>query len=308
MFSRRHPFLFFILSLCTICASALVVITLVVAIGFGSLDRPDMRGGGDNLVGIVEVTGIIYDSDTVIRQIKEFREDDTIKAILLRINSPGGTVGPAQEIYREIEKTVPVKKVVASMGTVAASGGYYIAAATDGIMANPGTITGSIGVIMSYTNYKELFEKIGLSSVVIKSGEYKDIGSPIREMTEVEQGILQNFVDGTKKQFVEAVAAGRDMPLDRATTLADGRIYTGEEARDNGLVDRLGNLEDAIAWTGELAGIEGEISTVYAREAEYSLLDILLGTTEGSIIEKLSQRLMLQAAYLLDVQAGGIDR
>jgi protease-4 len=301
MFSRRHPFLFFVLSLCAICASALVVVAIVIAIGFGSLDRPDLQGRGENLVGIIEVTGIIYDSDETIRQIKEFRENDSIRAILLRINSPGGTVGPAQEIYREIEKTVPVKKVVVSMGTVAASGGYYIAAAADGIMANPGTITGSIGVIMNYTNYRELFEKIGLSSVVIKSGEYKDIGSPIREMTDVEKGILQDFVDGTKRQFVEAVATGRDMPLDKASSLADGRIYTGEEARDNGLVDRLGNLEDAILWTGELAGIEGEISTIHARKADYSLLDLLLGTTEGSILENLTQRLMPQAAYLLDV-------
>jgi protease-4 len=301
MFSRRHPFLFFILSLCTICASALVVITLVITIGFGSLDRPELQGGGKNLVGIIEVTGIIYDSDETIRQIKEFRENDSIKAILLRINSPGGTVGPAQEIYREIEKTVTEKKVVASMGTVAASGGYYIAAAADGIMANPGTITGSIGVIMNYTNYRELFEKIGLSSVVIKSGEYKDIGSPMREMTDEEKGILQDFVDGTKRQFVEAVATGRDMSMDKAFGLADGRIYTGEEARDNGLVDRLGNLEDAISWTGELAGIEGEISTVYARRADYSLLDMLIGTTEESIFENLARRLMPQAAYLLDV-------
>jgi protease-4 len=306
MFSRRHPFLFFLLTLSTICASALVVIALVIAIGFGSLAGPERHGGGENLVGIVEVTGIIYDSDDIIRQIKEFRENESVKAILLRINSPGGTVGPAQEIYREIEKTVPTKKVVASMGTVAASGGYYIAAATDGIMANPGTITGSIGVIMSYTNYMELFEKIGLSAVVIKSGEYKDIGSPIREMTEVEAGILQDFVDGTKRQFVEAVASGRDMPLDKVSALADGRIYTGEEARDHGLVDRLGNLEDAIAWTGELAGLEGEISTVYARKADYSLLDILLGTTEGSIVENLLQGLMPRAAYLLDVR--GDDR
>lgn len=302
MFSRRHPYLFFLLSLCTICASVFIVISLLIAIGLGSLQGTGMHTGGKNQVGIIEVTGVIYDSDDIIAQIKKFRENDSIRAILLRINSPGGTVGPAQEIYREIQKTVPTKKVVASMGTVAASGGYYIAAAADGIMANPGTITGSIGVIMSYTNYKELFEKIGLSSVVIKSGEFKDIGSPIREMTETEEGILQSFVDSTRKQFVEAVATGRDMPVDKVSALADGRIYTGEQAMGNGLVDRLGNLEDAIEWTGELAGIEGEISTVYARKASYSLLDMLLGAEEESLFRNLSQRLLPQAAYLMDVR------
>jgi protease-4 len=253
-------------------------------------------------VGIIEVTGIIYDSDDIIHQIKEFRENESIRAILLRINSPGGTVGPAQEIYREIQKTVQTKKVVASMGTMAASGGYYIAAAADGIMANPGTITGSIGVVMSYTNYRELFEKIGLSAVVIKSGEFKDMGSPIREMTESEEGILQSFVDGTRQQFVEAVADGRDLPLDKVSALADGRIYTGEEAMDHGLVDRLGNLEDAIEWTGELAGIEGEVTTVYARQARYSLMDMLMGNVEESLFKNLSQHLLPRAAYLLDVR------
>lgn len=306
MFSRRHPYLFFLLSLCALCASTLIIVSLVITIGFRSFQGPMTGGEGDNLVGIVEVTGIIYDSDDILAQIKEFRENDAIKAILLRINSPGGTVGPAQEIYREIQKTVPTKKVVASMGTVAASGGYYIAAATDGIMANPGTITGSIGVIMSYTNYKDLFEKIGLSSVVIKSGEFKDIGSPIREMTDVEKGILQDFVDGTKRQFVEAVAEGRDMPPDQVATLADGRIYNGEEALDHGLVDRLGNLEDAIEWAGELAGIEGEVSTVYARETRYSLLELLLGTSQESLLKNIFQRLQPQASYLMDIR--GDDR
>lgn len=302
MFSRRHPYLFFLLCLSTICASVLIIVSLIMAIGLSSFQKPGMHAGGKNRVGIIEITGIIYDSDDIIAQIKEFRENDSIKAILLRINSPGGTVGPAQEIYREIQKTVPTKKVVVSMGTVAASGGYYIAAAADGIMANPGTITGSIGVIMSYTNYMELFEKIGLSSVVIKSGEFKDIGSPNRKMTDAEESILQSFVDSTRKQFVEAVATGRDMPVDKVSALADGRIYTGEEAMGHGLVDRLGNLEDAIEWTGELAGIEGEISTVYARKASYSLLDMLLGVEEESLFRNFSQRLLPQAAYLLDVR------
>jgi protease-4 len=302
MFSRRHPYLFFLLLMCSIGALTLVVVSLVVSWGFRNFQDSTLGAGGKDRVGIIEVTGIIYDSDDILAQIKSFREDESVKAILIRINSPGGTVGPAQEIYREIRKTIPVKKVVASMGTVAASGGYYIAAAADGIMANPGTITGSIGVIMSYTNYRELFDKIGLSAVVIKSGEFKDTGSPIREMTEAEEDLLQSFVDKTRKQFVEAVASGRDMPFDEVSALADGRIYTGEEACDHGLVDRLGNLEDAIEWTGQMAGIEGKVSVVYARETSFSLLDILLGTTEESLLENIYRRLTPQAAYLFDAQ------
>jgi protease-4 len=302
MFSRNHPFLFFLLIMGAIGAFALIVLTLIVAVGIRGFQGTPLRAGGGDLVGIVEVTGIIYDSDEIVRQIKGFREDDAIRAILLRINSPGGTVGPAQEIFREIQKTIDHKKVVVSMGTVAASGGYYIAAAADGIMANPGTITGSIGVIMSYTNYQQLFEKIGLAPVVIKSGEFKDIGSPMREMTEAEEDILQDFVDKTRRQFVEAVAAGRDLPLETVAALADGRMYTGEEAMEHDLVDKLGNLEDAIEWAGRMAGIEGDISVVYARKEKFSLLDILLGTAQESLLQNLSQYLQPQAAYLLDVR------
>jgi protease-4 len=179
-----------------------------------------------------------------------------------------------------------------------------VACAADGIVANPGTITGSLGVIMSYTNYRQLFEKIGLAPVVIKSGEFKDIGSPMREMTEAEEKILQSFVDKTRKQFVEAVATGRDLPMDTVNTLADGRMYTGEEAMEHGLVDRLGNLEDAIEWTGRMAGIEGDIAVVYAKKEKFSLLDLLLGTAQESLLRNLSQHQVPQAAYLLDVRGG----
>ena len=185
------------------------------------------------------------------------------------------------------------------MGTVAASGGYYISAAADGIMANPGTITGSIGVIMEYTNFRQLFDKIGLTPVVIKSGEFKDIGSPLRDMTPKEEALLHSFVDKTRHQFVQAVADGRKMPLDKVEALADGRIYTGEEAKDNGLVDRLGNMEDAIEWAGRMAGITGKITTIYAREKRFSFLETLLGTSQESLSNFLSQRLPL-ALYLMD--------
>jgi protease-4 len=194
---------------------------------------------------------------------------------VIRVDSPGGVVGPSQEIYREIVRTKAIKKVIASMGAVAASGGYYVIAGTDGIVANPGTITGSIGVIMEYTNFQELFNKIGLSPVVIKSGQFKDTGSPARAMTPEEERILKAFVDRLHQQFVSAIAEGRQLDLAKVQDLADGRIYTGQDAKDLGLVDRIGNLEDAIEWAGRLAGIEGKIVAVYPPEKKISILRLL---------------------------------
>ncbi|MBU0992037.1 MAG: signal peptide peptidase SppA [Proteobacteria bacterium] len=276
MFSRRHPYLFFMLVSLSICAVSVTLISLLFTFGSKGADYEVYNGVPGERVGVVELIGVISDAKKVIRDIKTFREDKAVKAIVLRIDSPGGGVGPSQEIYREIEKTKEMKKIIiASMGSVAASGGYYAASATDGIMANPGTITGSIGVIMGYTNFKEIFEKIGLLPVVIKSGEFKDMGSPVRDMTEKEKQILQGFVDKVHQQFVNDVAKGRNMDLVKMGELADGRIYSGEEALELGLIDRMGNLEDAIEWAGRLGGIEGDVSAVYIKENKLSLLRYL---------------------------------
>lgn len=221
---------------------------------------------GDANVGIIEMIGPIVSSKETIEQMKNFREKSSIKAIVIRIDSPGGGVGPSQEIYREIMKTRKVKTVVASMGSVAASGGYYAAASCDSIVANPGTITGSIGVIMEYANFQEIVQKIGLIPVVIKSGEFKDMGSPLRDMKENERKLLQNVVNEIHMQFVRDAAQGRNIDVETMTKLADGRIYTGEAALSLNLVDKLGNLDDAVQWAGELAGIKGEIKTVYPEE------------------------------------------
>jgi protease-4 len=246
----------------------------------------------------VEITGIIVDSRDAIDQIKQLREEDSIKAIVVRIDSPGGAVAPSQEIYREIRKTVPLKKVVASMGSVAASGGYYIAAAADGIIASPGTITGSIGVIMAYTNYRALLDKIGLVPVVVKSGTYKDTGSPVREMTETERKFLENFTVKIHRQFIKDIVDGRRMDPEKVEALADGRIYTGEESKALGLVDRLGNIEDAIEWAGRMGGIEGKVSAVYVGDDQFSLLDYLLGTSLKDYLGRLLKgELAAQAIY-----------
>ena len=297
MFSRRHPFLFFALVFSAISATALILFTLVISIGFRSAQVAPFKPGGKNQVGIIELTGVISESKNIIHHIKQFREDDDIKAIILRIDSPGGTVGPAQEIFREVRKTIGVKKIIASMGTVAASGGYYVAAGADGIMANPGTITGSIGVIIGYTNFRQLLDKIGLTPVVIKSGEFKDLGSPVREMTRKERDIMQQFVDKTRRQFVAAVSEGRSMPMEKVDTLADGRIFTGQEAKGHGLVDRLGNLEDAIEWAGQMAGIEGDISPVYAKDRPFSMLEQLMGEMAQTFEHRLANSTP-RASYL----------
>jgi len=216
MFSRRHPYLFFILVTSSLFVAAILGVSTLIYLG---TRESDFNMG--EKVGVVEISGIITDAGDAVKNIKNYREDDSIKAIVLRIDSPGGVVGPAQEIFREVRKTVGEKKIIASMGSVAASGGYYIAAGTEGIMANPGTITGSIGVIIGYTNFEEILQKIGLSPVVIKSGEYKDMGSPVRKMTEKEKKLLQDFVDSTHKQFVAAVAEGRKMDPAKVKSIAE---------------------------------------------------------------------------------------
>jgi protease IV len=269
MFSRRHPYLFFILIFTGVVATAMVVMSVL----FTLATRESDFDFGEK-VGVIEVNGVISESKTVLSQLKRFREDDAIKAIVVRINSPGGAVGPSQEIFREIRRTAAVKKVVASMGTIAASGGYYIAAGASGIVADPGTITGSIGVIMGFTNYQELLHKIGLVPIVVKSGKYKDIGSPVRKMTPEEKKILTDLADKIHQQFIQAVIDGRKMDRKKVESLADGRIFTGQESKELGLVDRLGNLEDAIEWAGRLGGIKGKISTVYARDKKFSILKL----------------------------------
>ncbi|MBF0210121.1 MAG: signal peptide peptidase SppA [Desulfamplus sp.] len=279
MFSRRHPFLFFMIVIFSVW-SALMVILAAMVLGSATLIKSDFSAidatANSGNVGIIELMGPIISSKEIIEHIKTFREQSSIKAIVIRIDSPGGGVAPSQEIYNEIVKTKKVKKVIASMGSVAASGGYYAAASCDGIVANPGTITGSIGVIMEYANVQEIVQKIGLIPVVIKSGEYKDMGSPMRDLKDNERKLLQSVVNEIHSQFVRDAAQGRNIDIDSMSKLADGRIYTGESALSLNLVDRLGNLDDAVEWAGELAGIEGKIQTVYPEEDKTAFIKKLI--------------------------------
>lgn len=278
MFSRRHPILFFILMLTGMFSATVVVLGVGVMISMAP-DVPVLEDG----VGVVELTGVITDSQQVLDDLKYFRETDEVKAIVLRVNSPGGGVGASQEIYRSLIKTRDVKPVITSMGGVAASGGYYAAAATNGIVANSGTITGSIGVIMGYTNFRQILDKIGLEPVVFKSGDMKDAGSPTREMTDKERAYLQRLVSSLHGQFVRDVATARGLEVSKVATLADGRIYTGEEAQSLGLVDRLGNLEDALEWAGELGGLEGAPEPIYPPREKKNMIDYIMDSAAARV-------------------------
>jgi protease-4 len=249
--------------------------------------------GGDR-IAVIPVEGVIDDemAKNVNRHLKQYGDDSHVKAILLRIDSPGGGVSASQEIYREVKrvKDEKKKKVVVSMASVAASGGYYIACPADTIFANPGTVTGSIGVIAEWLNYKELAEWAKLKPVVFKSGEFKDTGSPTRDLTDSDKKYFQSMIDELYGQFVGAVSEGRkgkgeegaELTQERVISLADGRVYTGEAAKKNGLVDEIGNYEDALKATAKLVNIKGEpqVVTPPKQKEGFSLLDLLLGATK----------------------------
>jgi len=247
-------------------------------------------------VALVRVTGVILDSTEVIDELKEYANNSSIKAVILRVDSPGGAVAPSQEIYEEIIKIKKKKKVVVSMGTVAASGGYYISAPADKIVANAGTLTGSIGVIMELPNVSGLMQKIGVETQVIKSGEHKDIASMFRALEPEERQILQSVLDDVHNQFITAVSDGRNIKFEEIKKLADGRIFTGRMAKELGLVDELGNLQDAIMLAGRLSGIKGEPEVVEKKE-KFSLMEALKGEFQGKLMDNVFQGIRLK--YLM---------
>jgi protease-4 len=222
---------------------------------------------GSDRVALVKIEGVLLLSDGIVEELQSYAEDSSIKAIVIRIDSPGGGVVPSQEIYNAVKNIKKDgKKVIVSMGSVAASGGYYIAAAADKIVANPGTLTGSIGVKMEFANLEKLLEKIGVRGMVVKAGEYKDIASPYREMTKEEKKLLQDVIDDVHSQFIRAVAEGRGLTETEVRSIADGRIFTGQQALGLKLVDQLGDLKDSIDVAGGLAGIKGKPAVVEKRK------------------------------------------
>jgi len=263
---------------------ALILLSLV---GISSITSEWMLQGTKNRIGIVDITGLISNSQYVVNQVKKFRQDKRIRGIILRIDSPGGAVGPSQEIYNEVLKTRESGKTIyASMGALAASGGYYIATAAEKIFANPGTLTGSIGVIMAFSNAKGLMEKIGLQPEIVKAGEYKDIGSPARAMTQKERNLLQSVVTDVHQQFIEAVASGRDISVAEVTKIADGRILTGRQAYSLNLVDQMGGLQVSIDQLAHKVGIIGS-PKIIKETPRVGFLDwILKSTVNQSLLNR----------------------
>ena len=251
---------------------SLIVVILIAILSYALTFTQKITTG--EKVGLIRIEGVILDSTHIIDEIKKYSEDSSIKAVVLRVNSPGGAVAPAQEIYKEIIKLKKLKKVVVSLGALAASGGYYVACPADKIVANPGTLTGSIGVIMEIPNFEGLLKKIGVETQVIKSGKHKDIASPFKSMSPEERKILQSVLDDVHEQFISAVSDSKGIDFEEIKKLADGRIFTGKKAKELGLVDALGNLEDAIKLAGQISGIKGEPQVV-TKKKKFSFWDIL---------------------------------
>ncbi|WP_297209879.1 MULTISPECIES: signal peptide peptidase SppA [Thermodesulfovibrio] len=245
-------------------------------------------------IAIVNVKGVIVDSTAIVEEIKQYKKNPSVRAIIIRVDSPGGAVVPSQEIYEEIKRTTKVKPVVVSMGSVAASGGYYISCPATKIIANPGTLTGSIGVLMELPNIKGLLDKVGIKAEVIKSGRYKDMTSPLKPLQSDEREVLQNLLDDVHTQFINAVAEGRKISLERVKKIADGRVFTGIKAKEIGLVDEIGDLDHAIKVAAQLGKIRGEPDIIMKKST--LLKDFLKGDTE-SIIKKILPHLQLYYIY-----------
>ena len=286
--------------LAVIVIGAIVLLVVLIALSTGaSLFLGEAPVVSTDKVALIKVEGLILDSEDVIEQLKKYSKNTSVKAIVLRIDSPGGAVVPSQEIYEEVTKIRRRKaqKVVTSMGSVAASGGYYIAAASDRIVANPGTLTGSIGVIMEFASVEELVKKIGIKSEVIKSGEKKDVGNFMRTMTDDERQYLQKVLHDVHEQFVDAVSQGRNKKKEDVWAIADGSVFTGRQAKEMGLVDELGDLEDAIKLAGRLGNIEGE-PKVITEEKKYSVWDLIRGEDMSSLFQGILHKNLQSLLYL----------
>jgi len=272
---RPHPLLVALATIGALTLSVAIAFFLLIAwISSGGVEvAPLSRGPG---IGVLEIEGVITDAEPALKVIRDFKRMSDIKAVVVRINSPGGAVGASQEIYQALKSLDEKKPVVASLESVAASGGYYCAIGARSIISNPGTITGSIGVIMKVPNIGPLLEKLGIKTQVLKSGTYKDLGSVTREMTESERQVVEAVLKDVHMQFMEDVSRARSIPMEEMKGLAQGQIFSGREAKAQHLVDELGNFDTAIEMARELAGIKGEPRLVYPEKSSLKLLRELL--------------------------------
>ena len=273
--------------------AVMIIFVIIVMTLSRFLDTEDRSSGISeildygNKIGVITIEGTILTCDETLKEMKKFRKKSSIRAILLRINSPGGTVAPAQEIYREIEKIRKKKPVVASIETVGASAAYYIASSADRIVCSKGSITGSIGVIMMLPDIHKVIEKIGVNVNVIKAGAFKDIGSGIKPLDDQERDILQNFAKEVHEQFISDVLQGRKGKIeeDKLREIADGRFFTGQSAKELGLVDSMGNFYDAVKVAANLSGIKGEPELEYPKKRWNSYLDLFMDSASKSLMK-----------------------
>lgn len=298
---KRNPWL--------IVLSVFIVLIFLVVVAFMAAMYTafgeHMPAVASNSVMVLEVKGIIVDSKKFLKSIEKYGEDPDVKAIVIRLDSPGGVVGASQEIYDEILRVRKKgKHVVASLANVAASGAYYIAVACEKIVTNPGTITGSIGVIMEFANLSRLYNWAKVERYVVKSGKFKDTGSEYRPMEPHERELIQTMIDNVLGQFKKAVSLGRKIPMEKLSQLADGRIFTGEQAVRAGLADELGGIQEAIDIAAKLGGIKGEPEIFYAPPPKRRLLDLVTGSDDlEESVSKLTQMLRIdlmgQPLYLM---------
>jgi protease-4 len=266
-----------------IIGGIVLLILLGELIGLGILLTRKIDNETGN-IAIIDIKGPIYSSKDIIEKIHKYDNNPMVRTLVIRLETPGGGVAACQEIYAELNKVREGKKIVASLGGIAASGGYYIACSADKIVANPGTITGSIGVVMHISNIEELLKKVGLKLEVIKSGAHKDIGSPSRPMTPEEKTLLQGVIDDVHNQFIEVIVKERGLEKRKVSALADGRIFTGKQAKKIGLVDELGNLDVAVELARKLADIPDEAKVIREKEKRrFSILDLLYPQDKSNI-------------------------
>ncbi len=257
----------------------LAVFTMVyLTLHAGGGETTSLTSFGDR-IGVVDLSGVILSPQPVVDQLKKFADDSSIKAIILHVNSPGGGVAASEEIYREVKRihTEKKKKIVVSIETVGASGAYYVASASDKIFADQGSIVGSIGVIAQWVNYGDLLKWAKLKDVVIKTGEFKDTGNPARDLTPAEQAYMQELIENMFGQFVKAVADGRSLKYDDVKSMANGKVWTGEQAKNLKLIDSIGDFQSAVDDTAKSVGIKGEPTLVRPEKERKTLLDLLLG-------------------------------
>ncbi len=284
---RKHPV---ILGLVILIALGVVLYFFFYRAGVHAGNKGTQSFSLNDKIGVVPVEGVIADSMEINGYIDDFLKDDSIVAVVVRIDSPGGGVAASQEIYDAIVELKKKKKVVVSMGSVAASGGLLIACAGNKIVANPGTITGSISAIMQFANVEELLKKVGVKSSVVKSGQYKDIGSPMREMTPEERVIIQELVDDIYNQFIDVIVRDRKIPRERVVAIGDGRVFSGRKAKEYGLVDQLGDLASAAKLASELAGSSGKYDLVYPQKKHPSIFDYMFESAANQFSRAVMQK------------------